>query len=70
MSTSDQKPISYSAPRILGDQAGFWEAAKAGRFLIKRCKDCAKAHWFPRALCPFCMVLHGRDRLGRSERSG
>jgi uncharacterized protein len=55
MSTSDQKPISYSAPRILGDQAGFWEAAKAGRFLIKRCKDCAKAHWFPRALCPFCM---------------
>ena len=68
MSTTDQKPISYSAPRILGDQAGFWEAAKAGRFLIKRCKDCAKAHWFPRALCPFCMgETDWEEASGRGE---
>lgn len=53
--STEQSPIPYLAPRILGDQAVFWEAAKAGRFLIKRCKACGKAHWFPRALCPFCM---------------
>jgi len=54
MSTEAQA-IQYSAPRLLGDQAAFWEAAKEGRFLIKRCMDCHKAHWYPRALCPFCM---------------
>jgi uncharacterized OB-fold protein len=53
--SAPQNLIRYAAPRILGDQAAFWEAAKAGRFLIKRCKACSKAHWFPRALCPFCM---------------
>ncbi|MBM3369515.1 MAG: Zn-ribbon domain-containing OB-fold protein [Betaproteobacteria bacterium] len=66
--SSEQKPISYSAPRILGDQAGFWEAAKSGRFLIKRCKDCGKAHWFPRALCPFCMgETDWEEASGRGE---
>ncbi len=32
----------------------FYAAAKAGKFLIRRCKDCGKPHWYPRALCPFC----------------
>ena len=22
--------------------------------MIRRCKDCHKPHWYPRALCPFC----------------
>ena len=66
--SSEQKPISYTAPRILGDQAGFWEAAKSGRFLIKRCKDCGKAHWFPRALCPFFMgETDWEEASGRGE---
>jgi uncharacterized OB-fold protein len=32
----------------------FWDAAKEGRFLIKRCKACGEAHWYPRSICPFC----------------
>ena len=32
----------------------FWDAAKEGRFLIKRCTACDKAHWYPRSICPFC----------------
>jgi uncharacterized OB-fold protein len=32
----------------------FWDAAKEGRFLIKRCQDCGKPHWYPRAICPHC----------------
>ena len=36
------------------DTKPFWEAAAQGRFLIKRCLACEQAHWYPRALCPFC----------------
>ena len=32
----------------------FWDAAREGRFLIKRCQDCGKPHWYPRAICPHC----------------
>ena len=32
----------------------FWDAAKEGRFLIKRCAACGEAHWYPRTICPFC----------------
>ncbi|HEY3799062.1 MAG TPA: Zn-ribbon domain-containing OB-fold protein [Caulobacteraceae bacterium] len=32
----------------------FWEAAKEGKFLIKRCKACGEPHWYPRTYCPFC----------------
>ncbi|NEV02328.1 Zn-ribbon domain-containing OB-fold protein [Bradyrhizobium uaiense] len=32
----------------------FWDAAKDGRFLIKRCSACDKPHWYPRTMCPFC----------------
>jgi uncharacterized protein len=35
--------------------APFFEAAKAGRFLIKRCTACSKPHWYPRPLCPYCL---------------
>ena len=32
----------------------FYAAAKEGKFMIRRCNDCKKPHWYPRALCPFC----------------
>jgi hypothetical protein len=32
----------------------FWDAAKEGRFLIKRCNACGEPHWYPRSMCPFC----------------
>ena len=31
-----------------------FDAAAEGRFLIKRCTACGEAHWYPRAMCPFC----------------
>jgi uncharacterized protein len=36
------------------DTTPFWEAASEGRFVVKKCADCAKVHWYPRAICPFC----------------
>ncbi len=43
------------APIPTQDSQPFWDAAKEGRFLIKRCANCGKAHWYPRPLCPFCL---------------
>lgn len=42
------------APIPTPDTLAYWEAASQGRFLIKRCLDCGQAHWYPRAICPFC----------------
>lgn len=48
----------------------FWAAAEKQELLGKRCRDCGKFHWVPRAICPFCgsantewQTLSGRGRL-------
>jgi uncharacterized OB-fold protein len=33
----------------------YWDGAKAGKLLLPKCRDCGKIHWYPRALCPFCL---------------
>jgi len=42
------------APAINNESKPFWDAAREGRFLIKRCRACGKAHWYPRLSCPYC----------------
>jgi hypothetical protein len=32
----------------------FWNAAREGRFVVPTCTACGRAHWYPRAICPFC----------------
>ena len=32
----------------------YWEAAKEGKLLIKRCQVCMRAHHYPRPFCPYC----------------
>jgi len=44
----------FPAPAVNLESQPFWDAAAEGRFLIKRCTACGKAHWYPRALCPYC----------------
>jgi uncharacterized OB-fold protein len=44
----------YPAPASNPETAHFWEAAKQGKFLIKRCVACKEPHYFPRSICPFC----------------
>ena len=57
MSETQDKPQTRQipAPAVTIESKPFWDAAGEGRFLIKRCGACGKAHWYPRALCPFCM---------------
>jgi uncharacterized OB-fold protein len=52
MSEATERAIP--APIPTEDTLAFWNAAKEGRFLVKRCLDCGDAHWYPRALCPYC----------------
>ncbi|HVY10854.1 MAG TPA: Zn-ribbon domain-containing OB-fold protein [Mycobacteriales bacterium] len=41
-------------PTIEPETEPFWQAAAEGRFLIRRCADCGRAHHYPRPFCPFC----------------
>jgi uncharacterized OB-fold protein len=42
------------APLISPENRAFWEAAAAGRLLLRWCMDCGKPHWYPRPVCPRC----------------
>jgi uncharacterized protein len=42
-------------PTPTPETEAFWKAAGEGIFLIKRCRACGKAHWYPRTVCPFCV---------------
>jgi len=43
------------APKVLPESLPFWQAADAGRLLVKKCNACGQAHHYPRDLCPFCL---------------
>jgi uncharacterized protein len=42
------------APRVLAEARPYWDAAGAGRLLVKRCTACGEHHHYPRDVCPFC----------------
>jgi uncharacterized OB-fold protein len=44
-----------AAPVIEPGNEPFWNAAAEGRLLIKGCSACRQIHWYPRALCPYCL---------------
>jgi len=48
------KDRKIPAPTPTLESEAFFKAAGEGRFLIKKCTACGKAHWYPRAICPFC----------------
>jgi len=41
-------------PTIEDDTRPFWDAARDGRFLIRRCNSCSEVHHYPRSFCPSC----------------
>jgi hypothetical protein len=44
----------YPDPDINLESEAYWTACNAGKLLLKRCADCGKTHYFPRAICPHC----------------
>jgi hypothetical protein len=47
-------PRTIPAPVVTVETQKFWDAARAGRFTVPFCAACGNAHWYPRAICPFC----------------
>lgn len=43
------------APQESPDNKAFWEAARAGRLLVGRCKDTGKHFMYPRHVSPFTL---------------
>ncbi|MDN3516540.1 Zn-ribbon domain-containing OB-fold protein [Aquisalimonas lutea] len=54
MATPDE-PRSMPAPEINPGDEAYFAAANEGRLLIKRCTACGETHFYPRAVCPFCL---------------
>jgi uncharacterized protein len=58
MSETQERPAVLGrpipAPAVTLETQAFWDAARQGRFLIKRCQACSESHWYPRTLCPYC----------------
>ncbi len=48
------KERAIPAPMTNPETEAFWSAAKEGKFLVRSCTACGKAHWYPRAVCPHC----------------
>jgi uncharacterized protein len=54
------------APIVSSETEKFWNAAREGRFVVPTCSACGKAHWYPRAICPFCSgKVEWRNASGR-----
>jgi uncharacterized OB-fold protein len=60
------KARTIPAPTVGPDTQPFWDAAAAGKLLVKHCAACGECHHYPRAICPFC----GSDRTDWREASG
>ena len=41
-------------PSVNPETKPFWDAASAGKLLIKKCLACGDFHYYPRTFCPFC----------------
>jgi uncharacterized protein len=55
-----------AAPVVTAESKAFFDAARQGRFTIPVCAGCHRAHWYPRAICPFC----ASERIEWREASG
>jgi len=42
------------APAVNAEVKPFFDAAAAGRLVLKKCADCGQYHHYPRAICPHC----------------
>jgi uncharacterized OB-fold protein len=54
------------APPSNPEAQPFFDAAAAGKLVIKRCAACGESHHYPRSICPYC----GSDRTEWKDASG
>jgi uncharacterized OB-fold protein len=44
----------FDLPTVEAETKPYWDAAKDGKLLIRRCSDCGTPHSYPRPFCPRC----------------
>jgi uncharacterized OB-fold protein len=44
----------FDLPTPDAETQPFWDAARDGKLLIKRCNACQRPHFYPRPFCPHC----------------
>jgi hypothetical protein len=47
-------PFPRPLPKLEGDAAPFWQALRAGRIDLPRCRACGGWVFYPRSFCPRC----------------
>lgn len=52
MTTTNRKII---APCPHPETEHYWQAAAEGQLLLKKCSACEEFHYYPRAICPYCL---------------
>lgn len=46
--------VRFDLPTIEAETAPWWDAARQGELLLRRCGACGRAHLYPRPFCPTC----------------
>jgi uncharacterized OB-fold protein len=44
----------FDLPTPDAETQPYWDAARERRLLVKRCRACSRAHFYPRPFCPHC----------------
>ena len=52
--TTAYQPRKMAVPPEYPENKPYWDAAKQGKLLVKRCTACGEYHHYPRSLCPHC----------------
>jgi hypothetical protein len=55
MASKSTEPRKIPAPVPNVENQRFFDAAAEGKLLIGQCDACGQPHYYPRALCPFCL---------------
>ena len=45
---------AHPEPFVNADSEPYWSAAKEGRLVLQKCKDCGHLDFMPRHVCPAC----------------
>ncbi|MEP9386038.1 Zn-ribbon domain-containing OB-fold protein [Mesorhizobium sp. KR9-304] len=48
-------PVEHAA--VNAETKAYWDAARDGRLLVKKCTACGRPHFYPRTQCPHCRSL-------------
>jgi uncharacterized protein len=46
--------IQFDVPIVDAGTQPYWDGIAEGKLLIKRCRNCSQAHFYPRGFCPHC----------------